>query len=480
MKDISRNIFENQIYMKKKIGEGISFDVGSRNFKFNGKKTTLYFVTGLCDTEIVVDLFGTVDQSLKEDESIEEFIRANLPHQQVDIANTFDEAIDQLLSGLILVFVDGEPECFIIDARLYPGRNPEEPDTEKVIRGARDGFTENIIENTALIRRRIRDEKLRNELVQVGERSKTDVCISYIKDVADPGLIKLIKKEISNITTDGIPMADRSIEEYLLKQGWNPFPLVRYTERPDVAATHLFEGHVIVIVDTSPSIIIVPTTFFSHLQHAEEYRQVPGVGAYLRWVRMAGILASILLLPLWYLYVLEPSMVPKALDFIGPNKSSNVPLIIQLLIAELGIDLLRMASIHTPTPLATAMGLIAAVLIGEIAIDVGLFVPEVILYVAIATIGNYATPSYELSIANKLVRVFLLLAVLAFKLPGLVIGSTLVILYLVNVKNLNSPYLWPFIPFHPKAFYHVLVRVAEPLSKYRPSIVHPQEQKKKP
>lgn len=477
-KRISRSLQENNEYMHERLGIGISFDVGSRTFAYFDKDVVLYYVNGLCDTEVIVELFSMVGETLNEEISIKEFLEKKLPHQQLESTDKFDEAIDQLLSGLVLVFVEDVPECFIIDVRKYPGRQPEEPDTEKVIRGARDGFTENIIENAALIRRRLRDEKLRHEIMQIGERSKTDVCISYLNDVADPKLVKLIKQKLSKISTDGIPMADRAIVEYILNQSFHPFPLARYTERPDVAAVHLLEGHVLIIVDTSPSVIILPTTFFHHMQHAEEYRETPMVGAYLRWIRMFGIIASIVLLPLWYLYVREPDLLPKAIDFIGPNKDSNLPIILQLFIAELGIDLLRMASIHTPTPLATAMGLIAAVLIGEIAIKVGLFVSEVILYIAVVTIGNYATPSYELSVANKLVRLVLLLLVFFFNLPGFMLGITIVILYLVSIRNLNTPYLWPFIPFHPKAFFHILIRKAQPYSFFRPSITNPQNQQK--
>lgn len=196
-------------------------------------------------------------------------------------------------------------------------------------------------------------------------------------------------------------MADKSLEEYMVKQGFNPFPMVRYTERPDTAATHLLEGHVILITDTSPSVIITPTTFFHHLQHAEEYRQSPAVGTFIRWVRLLGILASVFLLPLWLLFVLEPQLLPPALQFIGPNEQTNIPTVIQIFLADLGVEFLRMAAIHTPTALATAMGLIAAALIGQIAIDVGLFVPEVILYVAVAAIGTFATPSYELAMRIK-------------------------------------------------------------------------------
>jgi len=384
------------------------------------------------------------------------------------------------LSGLIVILLEGETSGFIVDVRSYPGRQPQEPDTEKVVRGARDGYVENIIVNTALTRRRIRDERLRFEIIQVGERSKTDVCIAYIKDVADPGLVELVKKEIQQIKIDGLTMGDKTIEEFLVKQGYNPYPLVRYTERPDVAATHLLEGHVIIMVDTSPSVIITPTTFFHHVQHAEEYRQNPAVGTFVRWVRFLGILASLFLLPLWVLFVLDPSLLPEKLSYIGPNKHTNIPVIVQIFIADFGIEFLRMAAIHTPTPLSTAMGLIAAVLIGQIAIDVGLFVPEVILYVAVAAIGSFATPSYELSIANKIARLALALAVAVFKVPGLVIGTTVYLIWLVRIRSLNTPYLWPFIPFDPAAFLQILVRRSVAGTTVRPSIVHPQNQQKQP
>ena len=148
-----------------------------------------------------------------------------------------------------------------------------EPDTEKVVRGSRDGFVENIIINTALTRRRIRDGRLRFEIMRVGERGKTDIAIGYIEGLANQDLVEIIRKELQNIRIDGLTMADKTIEEFLLKQGYNPYPLVRYTERADVAATHILEGHVLIYVDTSPSVIITPTTIFHHMQHVEEYRQ---------------------------------------------------------------------------------------------------------------------------------------------------------------------------------------------------------------
>ncbi|MFC7371185.1 spore germination protein [Fictibacillus iocasae] len=480
---ISSDIKQNEAFLKDRLGIGVSFDVGVRKIFVLKKELQMYYCTGLCDSMYIIQIYREImdmDHGHRAPGKVRDIIHNHLAHQQVELTDSLDEAVDRMLSGLIVIFLEGESEAFVIDVRSYPGRQPQEPDIEKVVRGSRDGYTENIIVNTALTRRRIRDERLRHEILQVGERSKTDICISYIQDVADPGLVKLIKDELSSIDIDGIPMADKTIEEFLVKQGWNPFPLVRYTERPDVAAQHLMEGHVIIITDTSPSVIITPTTFFHHVQHAEEYRQTPFIGAFLRWTRFAGMLASLLLVPLWLLIAVEPSLLNDTIDFIGPNKKTNIPLFVQIYLAEMGIDVLRMAAIHTPSALSTAMGLIAAVLIGQIAIDVGLFVPEVILYVSIAAIGSFATPSYELSIANKMIRLLLITLVMLFKVPGFVIGITVILIYMASVQNLNTPYLWPFLPFNAKAFMQVVVRIAVPRSNVRPSIVHPQNRHKQP
>lgn len=478
---ISPKLNENEQFFKDAIGVGTSFDLGVRKLNILKTDVHLYYCNGLCDTKYIIELLEMlvqVNDHERQSVKLPGIIENRLVHQQVNPVKSLDEAVDFLLTGLILLFIDGETKAFAVDVRSYPGRSPEEPDTEKVVRGARDGYVENIIINTALTRRRIRDERLRFEMMQVGERSKTDICIAYIQDVADPGLVELIKKELNEIKIDGLTMADKTIEEFLVKQGYNPYPLVRYTERPDVAATHLLEGHVIIMVDTSPSVIITPTTYFHHVQHAEEYRQSPAVGTFVRWVRFLGIFASLFLLPLWFVFVLDPSLLPEKLSYIGPNEKTNIPIFVQLLIADIGIEFLRMAAIHTPTPLSTAMGLIAAALIGQIAIDVGLFVPEVILYVSVAAIGSFATPSYELSIANKIFRLLFLVVIALFGVPGFMIGVTVFLLFLANIRSLNTPYLWPFIPFDPGAFMQIIVRRSVAGSSIRPSIVHPQNKQK--
>jgi len=466
-------------YMREQVGVGESFDADFREVIVLDHKIHLYFVNGLCDSAIMVELLKVLvqinDQDFDPKDTVS-IVRNRLIHQQLEETDDLNQAITSMLSGLVIIFIENYDHVMILDVRSYPGRSPEEPDTERVVRGSRDGYTENIIENTALTRRRIRDKRLRNEILQVGDRSKTDVCISYIKDIADPELIDIIKKEIKSIKTDGLSMADKALEEYIVKQGFNPFPIVRYTERPDVAASHLFEGHIVIMVDTSPSMIITPTTFFHHVQHAEEYRQSPASGSFVRWIRFIGIIASVFLLPFWYLLSIEQGLLPEALSFIGPNEQTgNIPLFLQIILADVGVELMRMAAIHTPTPLSTALGLIAAVLIGDIAIEVGLFTSEVILYVAVAAVGTYATPSYELSIANKLARIFIILLTFAFGLPGFLVGSTVYILALASVTSFNVPYLWPFIPFNFRALRQILVRYSTPSKETRPSITHPKQ-----
>ncbi len=406
-KPIPEAVSEVERYMKEHVGLGKSFDLGVRKITLLKKDVHIYYVNGLCDTSFIILIMETLielNEAGKLTTKVYDVVKNSIAEQSVAEIKTMDELVDQVLSGLIVIVVDGTPIGIVVDVRSYPGRQPQEPDTEKIVRGSRDGFVENIIINTAITRRRIRDERLRFEMLKVGERSKADIAIGYIENIADPGLIEIIRKELNSIKIDGLTMSDKTVEEFIVRQSYNPYPLVRFTERADVAATHLLEGHVLIYTDTSPSVIITPTTIFHHMQHAEEFRQSPVVGTLIRWVRFLGIFVSLFLLPVWLLFVLEPTLLPDKLEFIGPNEHTKIPIVLQIFISDIGIEFLRMAAVHTPTPLSTAMGLIAAVLIGQIAIDVGLFVPEVILYASVATVGIFVTPSYELGMANKIAR----------------------------------------------------------------------------
>jgi stage V sporulation protein AF len=475
---ISTNIDENLQYLKKELGVDKSFDVIQLDLEYVGRRMSLFLIDGFVKDDILhllMKFLAKLEPSQLEPDPLERLMKTYIPYVEVEKVDDLNEVVDKVLAGPTALVIDGLKYAIVIDARTYPVRGPQEPDIERVVRGARDGYVETIVFNTALTRRRVRDRTLRMEYMQVGRRSKTDICVCYIEDIAEEKQVKAVKDSISKIDTDGIPMAEKTIEEYISGRHWNPYPVIRYTERPDTAAAHLYEGHVLIIVDGSPSVMITPTTFWHHLQHAEEYRNKPVVGAYLRMVRFLAIFASLFLLPFWYLFAVQPELLPEGLNYIGPNEDGKIPLIVQFLLIEVGLDMLRMAAIHTPSSLATALGLVAALMIGQVAVEVGLFSNEVILYFAIAAIGSFATPSYEMSLANRIYRLFLLIVTAIGGVVGLVIGIVAWIVMLARMKSFNLPYLWPFIPFSYRAMRDVLFRAPMPIKNRRPTALHPKD-----
>ena len=475
---VSTNLKENIEIMREYLGVEKSFDVIHLDLNYANKDMAIFFIDGFIKDDIflhIMSLLAELKEEDLEEHTLDRLLKRYIPYVELATERDLINAANQVLAGQTALIVDGIDQAILIDTRTYPARTPQEPDIERVVRGSKDGYVETLVFNTALTRRKVRDRSLRMEFMQVGRRSKTDVVICYIEDIADVELVENIKKSLEKIDTDGIPMAEKTVEEYISGNHWNPYPTVRYTERPDTAAVHLLEGHVCIIVDGSPSVIITPTTFWHHVQHAEEYRNKPIVGAYLRIVRFLGVLISIFLIPLWYLYAVHPEVLPDVLSFIGPNKKGNVPLFLQFLIVEIGIDMLRMAAIHTPNSLATALGIVAALMIGQVAVEVGLFSNEVILYIAVAAIGMFATPSYELSMANRITRLLLLFITGVFGSVGFVIGTFAWILLLANMKSYKVPYLWPFIPFDFKAFMDIIIRAPIPLKRTRPKFLDPKD-----
>jgi stage V sporulation protein AF len=475
---VSKNLRENIHFLRNELGVDKSFDVIQLDVEYAEREMALYLVDGFVKDDILHYLMKVLADLTKEQietNTLEKLLKTYIPYVEVETSDDLNKVVDTVLAGPTALVVDGVDKVILIDARTYPVRGPQEPDIERVVRGSRDGFVETLVFNTALTRRRIRDRTLRMEYLQVGRRSKTDIVVCYIEDIADPEYVKRIKDSISKIDTDGLPMAEKTVEEFVAGRHWNPYPMVRYTERPDTAATHLYEGHVCIIVDGSPSVLITPTTFWHHMQHAEEYRNKPLVGAYLRFVRFIAVWASLFLLPLWYLFAVQPNLLPEAISYIGPNDPGKVPLFVQFLIVEIGIDVLRMAAIHTPSAIATALGLVAGLMIGQVAVEVGLLTNEVMLYLAIAAIGTFATPSYEMSLANRIVRICLLAVTAIFHTPGFIIGVFLWILALSRMKSFGVPYLWPFIPFNARAFRDVILRSPIPLKNRRPKVLHPQD-----
>lgn len=260
----SKNLAKNVEYLNEKLGVDKSFDMIRLDVVYADRDMSLYLVDGFVKDDIMHHLLKNLSRltpETLEDDPLEKLIKTYIPYIEIDTEDDLDKAAAQVLSGPAVLLVDGVDHAIIIDARTYPARNPEEPDNERVVRGSRDGFVETIVFNTALTRRRIRDRSLRMEFLQVGRRSKTDVVICYLEDIADLESVKKLKQSLEAIDTDALTMAEKTLEEYIGGRHWNPYPTVRYTERPDTAAVHLYEGHILVFVDGSPSALITPVTF---------------------------------------------------------------------------------------------------------------------------------------------------------------------------------------------------------------------------
>lgn len=416
-----------------------------------GKAAALYFVDGFANGELLAEVMKYLLQVEREDLSlgvVKKLLQHNIIAIEVEEVETIDDGIDQVLAGPQLLLIDGEAKGIVIDARTWAMRSPDEPESEKSTRGPNEGFIETMLFNLAMIRRRIRDPKLRAEAFKIGARSKSDVAMVYIEDIANPDLVERIREKLQSIDVDGIPLADKNVEEFLVGKTFNPLPRIRSTERPDNAVAHLLEGQIAIIVDNSPTVLMLPAPFLSFTQSFEEYRQSVLTGTYLTLLRMLAIAISVFLPALWLLGATEPSLLPHALKFIGPKSHGTIDLGLQFILASIGIDLIWLASVHTPNTLATSLGLIGALMLGDYSVQIGLFSSEVIFYMAIAAIATFTIPNYEVSLVFKLFRFMFLLLVMFFKLWGLLAGVGFMFIIMFRTSSFGVPYLWPVIPFN--------------------------------
>ncbi|HKM42509.1 MAG TPA: spore germination protein [Limnochordia bacterium] len=474
---MTRNLDEKLSRLQTELGYEITFDLVIRRLKVAHKQAALVFFDGFVNDVATIHIMRSLQEMPRmgiTQGALEQILQDYVPFFETSIADSLEAAIDELLSGTMLLFIDGLKDIAVLDVRQYVTRGSDEPTLEKVTRGSRDGFVETALFNVNLIRRRIRDPNLCFEALKVGRRSKTDVLVGYIRDIADPSLVQEVKSRIEAIDRDAIPMGGKNLEEYILGTVFNPIPVTRYTERPDVAAAHLLEGHIAIIVDTTPFVLLVPVTVWHFTQHAEEYFQNPPVGTYLRWVRTLGILGSLILLPLWYQLAMSANL-PDWLAFVGPKEPGRLALWLQLLLLELGLDLIRMALIHTPDALATSLGLVGAIILGDLAVSVGLFTGEAILYVAIVAICSFATPSIEFGNAIRLFRFLLFFGAVIAGWWGLGAAFIITLLTFGLTKSLGMPYLWPLLPFDGPALLRVIFRYPIPQVTVRPRLTKPQD-----
>ncbi len=443
-----------------------SFDVVRRNITVCGKKFRMYFVDGLIKDETMLRIMDTLMglQKLegKSGTDMQSFLDTHIPYVEAETCDDENKAVASVLSGMTAMIGDGLNGAALIDARTYPVRSVTEPENDKVLRGSRVGFVETLVFNTAMIRRHIRDPKLRVKIKSVGTSSKTDVAICYVDGIADGKYVKEIEKQIDAIKTDALPLGTQSLAECLIKRRWyDPFPKIRYTERPDSAAASLMEGNIIIVIDTTPHVMILPTSIFDFLQEADDYYLPPLVGSYLRIIRAILFFGTMIISPLWYLLISHPEHIPEWLEFIKVQENPGLPIILQLFLLEFAVDGLKLAALNTPSVLSGSFSIIGGLLLGEFAVKVGWFVPETILYTSFVALANFSQPSYELGYAFKFMRLLLLALTALFGVWGFAAGLLVtVILVAVNKTVTGSrSYLYPLIPFNAKAMGRLLFRM---------------------
>ena len=418
-----------------------SFDVLQRDIEIGGRASSFYFIDGFMKDEAMVKImasfFAVTEKNMPD--SARAFSEKVVSYVEVDIINDFDDIIRNILSGVTCLFIDGYEECIAIDTRTYPARGVDEPDKDKSLRGSRDGFVETIVFNTALMRRRIRDPHLVMKMLEVGKSSRSDVVVSYMEDRVDQELLKNLLNRIESLEIDDLRMNQQSLAEALFKRKWfNPFPKFKFTERPDTAAACLLEGKVVILVDNSPSAMILPTSILDMIEEANDYYFPTLTGIYLKISRAIITILTVFFTPLFLLFMQNPEWIPDMFAFIQVQDEINIPLIYQMLMLELGIDGLRLAAMNTPSMLSTPLSVIAGIVMGEFSVKSGWFNSEVMLYMAFVAVSNYTQPNFELGYALKFMRLLLLVLTAMFNVAGFGIGCVIIFCSLAFNKTLSG------------------------------------------
>jgi len=438
---VSKNLEDTKWNMEQLLPVRESFDIISRDLIIGGRKSCYYFVDGFTKDEAMLKIMDSFFGVKVEDmpENAEEFIQTCLPYVEVEKLSDYQGILKNLLSGVTCLFIDGYETCIAIDCRTYPARTVGEPEKDKSLRGSRDGFVETIVFNTALIRRRIRDEHLIMEMSEIGKSSRTDVVICYMSNKVDYELLENVRSRMSKIQVEDLRMNQQSLAEALFKRKWfNPFPKFKFTERPDTTAVCLMEGKIVILVDNSPSAMILPTSIYDMIEEANDYYFPPITNYYLKISRGIITFLTVFLVPFLLLLHQNPQWIPSWLEFTTIKDVVYVPIIFQILLLELAIDGLRLAALNTPSMLSTPLSVIAGIVMGEFSVKSGWFNSEVMLYMAFVSVANYTQPNFELGYALKFMRLALLVLTALLNWAGFLLGCILVICSISFNKTLSG------------------------------------------
>lgn len=455
---------ENAIQFEAMIGYGKSFDIVERDIEIGTALFKFYFINGLVETDaamkIVGDLMTADPIQVMAARDMASLVARFIPYAETQVTDDMQTAVTAMLSGEAVLLGSRLTGAVIADIRKYPARTPDEPENNRVLMGPHEGFNEVLLQNTALLRRRLRDPALKIELVRVGERSKLDVAICSLDGVANPKTVQTILRKVRSIKLQTLSMAQESLLECLVPgRHFNPFPRVRYTERPDSAAASVAEGNILIITDNSPAVMVIPTGFFDFLQDTNDFYFPPMLGSFLRIVRLAVFSSTMFLTPIWYLLIRNPEIIPKWLEFVTIEEPIGVPVLVQLLAIELVIDALKLASINTPNSLSNSFSVIGALVLGEFAVQARWLTAEVVFYMAFVAVANFTQPSFEMGHAYKISRVFVLVLTALLNYYGFFAGYAIVFVLIATTRTVSGRgYLYPLFPFNAEKLRRLLIR----------------------
>ncbi|GGF99519.1 spore germination protein [Paenibacillus abyssi] len=401
-----------------------------------------------------------------------------LSFQDVRMVTAFDPLIEAVLSGKSVLLIDGSARALEFGSQGGPSRGIEEPQTESTVRGPRDGFTENILTNKTLIRYRIKDPKLRFDSFDIGERSKRQMCVIYIEGLTNPDLVVEAKRRLQTIEVDD-PEGSGSIEQWIADEFLTPFPLSLETERPDKITRALMQGQAALLVDGTPFGIIFPVTLKHFIHSPEDFYQNWMVATLLRILRVVAIFAT-MFLPALYIALVEyhQGMIPSKLAFsiAGSREGVPFPAVIEALLMEGTLELLREAGIRLPKPIGQTIGIVGGLVIGEAAVSAGIVSPVMVIVVAITAVSSFALPSYTFSISIRIIRFFVMLAAGIFGLYGIILAYIAISIHIVNLQSFGVPYASPWVPLILEDWKDLILRAPVTFLRKRPKLLHAGDQ----
>lgn len=475
-KNIYVDLDDNFTYLKDLFENNT--DVIFRRFYVGPWEAALIYVEGLADKILLNDfvmetlmIFGDRPQN------IEDIKDTLLTVTDIREEKILEAAINSLLSGDSILMIDGIDIAYIIATRAWPARGISEPSSESVIRGAKEALVETMRFNTALIRRRLRDSRLKVESTRVGVRSKTDIAIMYIEDIVNKDVLAQVKEKLDGIKIDAI-LDSGYIEQLIEGSKWSIFPQVQSTERPDVVAAALLEGRVALVVDNSPFCILVPTTLSILFQSPDDYNQRWIYASTIRLVRFAAILLS-LVLPAVYVAVtsFHTSIIPTRLVYAMAATREGVPFpaFVETLIMEVSMALLVEAVLRLPKGLGSTIGIVGGLIIGQAAVSAGIVSPAMIIIVSITSLTTFITPNYEAVSSQRIIRFTLIIGSAIIGFYGIVLMLIVYLIHLIKLESFGVPYMAPMVNTRTSDLKDTLIRAPLTFFKKRPAYINPKD-----